>query len=103
MEILRVLVQLTYSYLDEQILGDADVIALVEQSGPGFGTVDAIDLVNGQMDFTIGEKLNVALFGKNLTDEEYFSTGFALEVFGGLAQRNIGAPRTYGVRVRYDF
>ena len=55
------------------------------------------------MDFTIGEKLNVALFGKNLTDEEYFSTGFALEVFGDLAQRNIGAPRTYGVRVRYDF
>ena len=96
-------VQLTYSYLDEQILADADVVALVEQSGPGFGTVDAIDLVNGQVDFTIGEKLNVALFGKNLTDEEYFSTGFALEVFGGLAQRNIGAPRTYGVRVRYDF
>jgi len=96
-------VQLTYSYLDEQVLAAPDVIALVEQSGAGFGSVDAIDLINGQVDFQIGDSVNVALFGKNITDEEYFSTGFALEVFGGLAQRVVGPPRTFGVRVRYDF
>ena len=108
--------QLSYTYLDEQILASPAVIDLVNSQAASlqaagvrtgqennFGTVDAIDLVNAQLDFQIGESLNVALWSKNLTDEEYFSTGFALEVFGGLAQRTIGAPRQYGVTVRYDF
>ena len=68
-----------------------------------FGVVEEIDLVNATLDFQIGDSLNVALWSKNLTDEEYFSAGFALEVFGGLAQRTLGAPRQYGVTVRYDF
>ena len=108
--------QLSYTYLDEQILGSPAVIDLVNNQAASlqaagvftgvennFGTVDEIDLVNATLDFQIGESLNVALWSKNLTDEEYFSTGFALEVFGGLAQRTIGAPRQYGVTVRYDF
>ena len=108
--------QLSYTYLDEQILSSPAVIDLVNNQAASlqaagvmigqesnFGVVEEIDLVNATLDFQIGESLNVALWSKNLTDEEYFSTGFALEVFGGLAQRTIGAPRQYGVTVRYDF
>lgn len=108
--------QLSYTYLDEQVLAAPAVINQVNTQAANlqaagmfigeesnFGVVDSIDLVNGQLDFQIGESLNVALWGKNITDEEYFSAGFALEVFGGLAQRTVGAPRQYGVTVRYDF
>lgn len=92
--------QLTVSYIDERVLAGPEVAALLDSS---FITLDSITLVNGQIDFDISDTLNVALWGKNLTDEEYFSNGFALGVFGGLAQRNIGAPRQYGIRVRKDF
>ena len=109
-------VQLTYTYLDEQELASPAVTTLVNQRAAdliamgtfvgeedNYGVVDEIDLLNGQIDFQIGDAWNVALWGKNLTDEEYFSAGFALGVFGGLSQRAIGAPRQYGVTVRYDF
>ena len=108
--------QLSYTYLDEQVLAAPAVIDLVNSQAASlraagvfigeesnYGLIEPIDLINGQLDFQIGESLNVALWGKNLTDEEYFSTGFALAVFGGLAQRTVGAPRQYGVTVRYDF
>ena len=108
--------QLSYTYLDEQILASPAIIDLVNTRAAGFqadgqfvgqednfGTVDAIDIVNASLDFQIGESLNVALWSKNLTDEEYFSSGFAIGVLGGLASRTVGAPRQYGVTVRYDF
>lgn len=93
-------VQVTASFLDEQELAGPEVIAIV---GLDQATVDSIFLVNGQIDFDIGEAFNVAFWSTNIFDNEYFSTGFALEVFGGLAQRNIGAPRQYGVRVKASF
>jgi len=92
--------QFTVTFLDEQELGGPEVIALV---GEELNVVDSITLVNGQVDFDIGEDLNVAFFGNNIFDNEHFSTGFALGVFGGLAQRTLGDPRTYGVRVRKSF
>ena len=92
--------QFTVTFLDEQELGGPEVIALV---GEELNVVDSITLVNGQVDFDIGEDLNVAFFGNNIFDNEHFSTGFALAVFGGLAQRTLGDPRTYGVRVRKSF
>ena len=108
--------QLSYTYLDEQILASPAVIDLVNSNAANlqaagvmigeeddFGVVDAIDVVNATLDFQIGDSLNVAIWSKNLTDEEYFSAGFALEVFGGLSQRTIAPPRQYGVTVRYDF
>ena len=109
-------VQLTYTYLDEQELASPAVSALVNSRAADliamgvfvgeeddYAVRDEIDLLNGQIDFQIGEAWNVAFWGTNLTDEEYFSAGFALEVFGGLSQRAIGAPRQYGLTVRYDF
>ncbi len=108
--------QLTYTHIDERVLESPAVIDLVNSKAAGiramggfvgeednYGIVDSIDLINTQLDFQIGDALNVALWAKNITDEEYFSNGFALAVFGGLAQRTIGAPRQYGITVKYDF
>lgn len=96
----RAQAQLTLSYIDKKLLAADSVAALVD---PGQAVVDAITLLNGQVSFDIGDSLSVAFWGNNLADEEYFANGFALGVFGGLAQRNIGAPRQYGIRVRKDF
>ena len=108
--------QLSYTFIDEQILASPAIIDLVNTRAAAFqaagqfvgaednfGVIDSIDLINGQLDFQIGDSLNVALWGKNLADEEYFSAGFAIGVVGGLASRTVGAPRQYGVTVRYDF
>ena len=92
--------QFTVTFLDEQEIAGPEVSALI---GDDLTVIDSITLVNGQIDFDIGEDFNVAVFGNNLLDNEHFSTGFALGVFGGLAQRTIGDPRTYGVRVRKSF
>jgi len=97
---IRANAQFTVSFLDEQEIAGPEVAALI---GDELTVIDSITLVNGQIDFDIGEDLNVAVFGNNIFDNEHFSTGFALGVFGGLAQRTIGDPRTYGVRVRKSF
>ncbi len=95
--------QLTYTYLDEQVLADPALSARFEQ---GEATVASIDLLNAQLDFDLATwgGINVAFWGKNILDEEYFSTGFAIEALGlPLAQGITGEPRTYGIRVRKDF
>lgn len=93
--------QLTYIYLDENKLASPALSARFE---PGQASVESISLLNGQIDFDITDTLNVALWGTNLTDEEYFSNGFAIETLGLLlSQRNVGAPRQYGIRVKKDF
>jgi iron complex outermembrane receptor protein len=44
---------------------------------------------------------SVNAFGRNLGDEEYLLTSFFTDAFGVL--QFPGAPRTYGVQVRYNF
>eukprot|EP00903_Cladosiphon_okamuranus_P004355 g4353.t1 len=103
--------QLTYSYIDEQVLASPAIIDLVNaraaESGAvgedDYGKVNSISLLNASLNFDIGDELDLSLWSKNLMDKEYFSTGFALEVFGGLAQRTVGAPRQFGATVTYDF
>jgi iron complex outermembrane receptor protein len=46
--------------------------------------------------------VDVALFGRNLTDEEYYVSGTDLEVLG-FDQRFVGNPRTYGIEFRKTF
>ena len=95
--------QLNYSYRGtEELLGGADVASFADQSQ---ADLDSYGIFNGQIDFDI-ESLgtNIAFYGRNLLDNDHDTTGFALFTLGlPLAQRNPGAPRTYGVRVRKSF
>ena len=47
------------------------------------------------------ERFTIALFGKNLTDEEYHLN--ATNANGAGARGHVGAPRTYGITFGYNF
>lgn len=49
------------------------------------------------------ERWFVSLFGDNLTDEEYIVSGMANKPELGIAIANYSRPRTWGLRVRYNF
>jgi iron complex outermembrane receptor protein len=49
------------------------------------------------------EDWSVALWVKNLADEEYRSSGIDLQSSFGYDYRHIGAPRTYGAEFTYRF
>lgn len=58
-------------------------------------------LANGRVSFTTaGEHLTVALWGKNLADEDYLPGAFDLAAFG-FDQWVVGEPRTYGITLSY--
>lgn len=79
------------SFTDQEFFNDANTV-----SEPSYTLVDA------SVDFqSLNGKWKVSLFGKNLTKEEYSYWGSTLGALG--ANRFIGAPLTYGVRIGYDF
>jgi iron complex outermembrane recepter protein len=62
-------------------------------------------LVNVNLAFTPGDgNWNIALFGKNLTDERTaYTAGIGGKLTGYQKSESLRAPRTYGVKVEYDF
>ena len=95
--------QLNFRFRGDEDLANPDDIPLLQ---PGQETLDSYWTLNGQIDFDIDRwgGLNIAIYGRNITDEEFDSSGFAFVAVGlGLAQRIPGAPATYGVRIRKSF
>lgn len=58
-------------------------------------------LLNASLEMRINEDVTVTIWGRNLTDEEYVTgtASFASLLVAG----RVGAPRTYGVKLGYDF
>jgi iron complex outermembrane recepter protein len=50
-----------------------------------------------------GDKLSVAAFGNNITDEEVVGYSTPHNFGRGLIVNSLRPPRTYGVRVGYKF
>ena len=104
-ENIRAGAQLNYSFRGEEELLGGDQLALFEDPSQAF--LDSFGIFNGQLDFDIegiGAGTNIAFYGRNIFDNDHFTTGFTLTALGlDLAQRAPGSPRTYGVRVRQSF
>lgn len=66
---------------------------------PGYGTI------NARLDFEqIGERgIDLSLWVKNLTKEEYYTAGFDSYTSTGNVVRLLGTPRTFGASLRYEF
>lgn len=70
------------------------------------GRVGSHALFNARVSLlTLGEKLNVALYGKNLTNKKYFERIFDLTGTSLIGQKFIilNDPRTYGIEAKLDF
>ena len=85
--------RLAYSWRDEYMTDLYNKPWLQQES---FGLLDASLTFN-----TANEKIRVSVYGKNLTDEEYFD--YAADVGTLDSARWGGTPRTYGVRVAYKY
>lgn len=84
--------RVSYNYADE---ASADAY--------NFLMLDDYALVDASVTFrNSNENLSVALYGKNITDEVYFNFGFDNTSIGSKTMW-LSPPRTWGVRVSYDF
>lgn len=82
------------SFYDEIFNDDLNSLALLQP---------AYELIGGQVSYTSADdSWSLALWGKNLADEEYIVSGDD-NVFLGFREANFGTPRTYGVTLRREF
>ncbi|MBB6521701.1 TonB-dependent receptor [Pseudoteredinibacter isoporae] len=82
-----------YRYTDEIYNDSQNSRFLFEQ---------AYELWNASLRYSIGESIDVMLFGKNLKDERYIESGDSN--FGlGFHEANFNRPREYGLTLRYRF
>ncbi len=100
---------LGYTWTDER--GD---ISSVFNDSNSFLPMDDYSVVNGRVQLAFHNGITIALFGRNLTDEEY-STNYLNSFLGNPAAGGLlgdpdeagiyapGAPRTYGAELRYAF
>jgi len=87
------LARVAYSWRDDYMTDLYNKPWLQQES---FGLLDA------SLTYTSpSEKVRVSVYGKNLSDEEYFD--YAADVGALDSARWGGAPRTYGVRVSYAY
>jgi iron complex outermembrane receptor protein len=93
------LVHVDYIYNDAQ----DDSQAVIFTEGPWY--FQDRELLNARIAWTnAGDRLELALWGRNLLDKEYASNpgGFVADTLGAYTT-NIQEPLTYGVEVRYNF
>lgn len=66
--------------------------------------LDAYGLLNGQVEYTSPDgRWKFAVFGTNLTDEEYLTGGLNLLSLVGILRYDMGRPRELGARLRYAY
>ncbi|MAT50351.1 MAG: hypothetical protein CMK32_04095 [Porticoccaceae bacterium] len=100
-----------YYRVDETWFQDSTVIPeegaavqAIQREEQKWNSIPEYDLINAQATLYLNDgHWEVAVWGKNLADEEYYSSiGNFWNAFG-TALRYVGEPRTYGASVRYNF
>ena len=68
------------------------------------GGQDGYALLNGRVTWASPQNTwEIALYGNNLTDEDYFNGKLSLVGFFGREQGNVGLPRTWGLSFKRSF
>lgn len=99
----EVSLQLSYYYQ-----GEVETSATQQFSDPQFNAVvhqESYGILSVRLDWQgmMGSSLDLAIFMKNVDDEEYATGGIELLENLGLATRVYGPPRTLGISLRYSF
>lgn len=99
-------IQANYFWIGEEILAGPTLAAILD---PGEDRIPSVGLLNAQIDLDIADLggnlggLNIAVFGTNILDKEYYNGGISIGLFGGVVNRIVGEPRQLGIRVTKDF
>lgn len=99
-----------YAYVDDQaivtttgtpgVAGAAEAAAFINKNA----AIEGYGLLNARLSFTLpNPNIEFALWGRNLTDEEYATNVFESWNALGFVLHNQGNPRTYGASVDYRF
>lgn len=97
----------TFSYTSSQRVNYAarSATALAANGGKDIGVLDPLKLLNLNLNWksVAGSPIDLAAFITNVTKERYYT--FIPGLFGGAGFEvaNLGEPRTYGARLRYNF
>ena len=70
-----------------------------------FGTLPGVGLLNASFNWKSvgGSPVDVSIYANNLAKEKYFTGVTDLLASGGFVSKYLGEPRTYGIRIRYNF
>ncbi len=79
--------------------------------GPGYqqqfketALIKAYGLLNAQLAYRLeNPKIEIAVYGQNITDKKYYNRFLAIENSLGITSYSPGMPRQYGVRLTYKF
>ena len=63
---------------------------------------DSIEGLDASLNYEF-ENWTIGAYGRNLTDERYVRSAFVTDGSGLAAKQAWSEPRTYGLRVKYDF
>ncbi len=100
----RVTLGLTYVYIDERLTSYVYQGETLATYGGNLALLPDLELYNASLNWEDigGLPLDLALFGTNLKDEEYYNYVPGLAA-NGLETGVLGPPRMYGLRLRYRF
>ena len=96
----------TFTYTSKQLSNYAYTSpAAVAALGGDFGVLGSRELLDLNLNWSsiAGSTIDAALFGTNVTDRHYYTYIPGLGLQGGFETASVGAPRMYGVRMRYRF
>jgi len=97
-----------YAYVDDFVIWQGTAPSAAAEAlfarGRALSNIDGYGLLNARLALNLGANIELSVWGRNLTDEEYFSRTQAdfLTSFG-YAGAYPGDPRTYGATVTYRF
>jgi iron complex outermembrane receptor protein len=95
--------------ISSDVVASADYYWRDDHYQAEFNTVnnfqEAYGLLSARLDFqsVLGTGVNFAIWGRNLTEEEYFSATGDLYNSSGIVYRIPGEPRMYGIEISADF
>lgn len=99
-----------YTYLDDKVISvstatpcSSAAVVAARQTANDLARLKDYSLINGRIALTLESGVELSVFGRNLTDEKYYTYTFDGFNTLGFTTQYQGTPRTYGVALRYNF
>jgi iron complex outermembrane recepter protein len=101
----RIAASLNFTHTDKQLANYVDALYPGIPSAYALSTLAARNLLNADLNWNniAGSQVDLALFGTNLTNQQYYTWVAGTIQSVGFETAQLGQPRMFGVRVRYSW